>query len=206
MANSKRATGNLLYAFAKFNAMGIGPFSIENAEPEKEGPIRECYGVLAGMSDLILKTQHDKTIIGLSPQIAVDWTIDDQPQRSELGGVVFEAKFDRAGSGGSNQPTALPTLGSGRWDAPDGTPFGSAMIIQLGDNEFLIAGMGVIVTFAPTVGKARLASIAYRRDISQTTGSWLGGRWLDGDETHQGRHVHLYDGHWTVQRVTLYRY
>jgi beta-galactosidase GanA len=206
MANSKRAPGNALYAFAKFNAMGTGPFSIENAETEKEQQIRECYGMLAGMSGLILKAQHDKTIIGLSPQISVDWTIDDQPQRAELGSVVFEAKFDRAGAGGPTQPTALPTLGSGRWDAPDGTPFGSAMILQLGDSEFLIAGMGVIVTFAPLDGKGKVGIDRVQEGHFAKDGSWVGGRWLDGDETHQGRHVHLYDGHWTIQRVTLYHY
>ena len=34
-------------------------------------------------------------MIGLSPQIGFDWTVDEKPQRGELGGVVFEATFDR---------------------------------------------------------------------------------------------------------------
>src|SRR5262249_48965302 len=146
MANTKRAPGNLLYAFAKYNAMGTGPFSIENSDPEKQEQITAVYKLLAGMSDLILKAQREKTILGLSPQIAVDWAFEDKPQKGELGGVVFEAKFDHAQTEGSSQTTALPTLGSGRWEAPPGVPFGSAMIIQLGNDEFLIAGMGVVVT------------------------------------------------------------
>ena len=60
-----------------------------------------------------------------------DWTIDDQPQRGELGGVVFEARFDRPPGEGNVDLTTLPTFGPGRWEAPPGTPLGSAMILQL---------------------------------------------------------------------------
>ena len=51
------------------------------------------------------------------------------------------------------------------------------------------------------VGIDRVQEGHYAKD-----GTWTGGRWLNGDETHQGRHVRLYDGRWSVQRVTLYRY
>ena len=37
-------------------------------------------------------------------------------------------------------------------------------------------------------------------------GTWLGARWLNGDQTHQGRHIQFDDQQWTVQRITLYRY
>jgi beta-galactosidase GanA len=80
------------------------------------------------------------------------------------------------------------------------------MILQLGKDEFLIAGMGVIVTFAPVDSKDKIGIDRVQEGHFAKDGSWVGGRWLDGDETHQGRHVHLYDGNWTMQRVTLYRY
>ena len=101
--------------------------------------------------------------------------------------------------------TTLPTLGSGRWEAPPGTPLGSAMILQLAPDEFAIVGMGVTITFAPADGKGKVG-IDRVQEGRFADGAWVGGRWLNGDETHQGRHVHLYDGRWTVQRVTLYRY
>ena len=87
MAPSTRASGNAVYAAAQYGAIGFGPFSIENVSDEKARLITSCYGVLSGMSDLILKAQQNGTIIGLSPQVDFDWTIDEQPQRGELGGV-----------------------------------------------------------------------------------------------------------------------
>jgi beta-galactosidase GanA len=206
MADSMRAPGNAVYAAAQFGAIGFGPFSIENLQDEKARLVTNCYEVMSGMSGLILKAQQDGTIVGLSPQVGFDWTVDDQPQRAQLGGVNFEAHFDRPSVGGSSQTTTLPTLGSGRWDAPPGTPCGSAMILQLGPEEFAIVGMGVVVTFAPTDGKGKIGIDHVQEGHFEKDGTWIGGRWLNGDETHQGRHIHLYDGRWTVQRVTLYRY
>jgi beta-galactosidase GanA len=37
-------------------------------------------------------------------------------------------------------------------------------------------------------------------------GQWVGGRWLNGDQTHQGRHIRLPAGKFDIQRVKLYRY
>ena len=37
-------------------------------------------------------------------------------------------------------------------------------------------------------------------------GKWVPGRWLNGDEIHQGRQVMLVTGAFTAQRVKLYRY
>ena len=51
------------------------------------------------MSDIILNCQQNKKVIGLSPQVAFDWTIDKQPQRGELGGIIFEAQFDKPAGG-----------------------------------------------------------------------------------------------------------
>lgn len=205
MAPSTRASGNAVYAAARYGAIGFGPFSIENVSDEKALLITSCYAVLSGMSDLILKAQQNGTIIGLSPQVGFDWTTDEDPQRAELAGVVFEARFDRPTVEGETQVTTLPTFGPGRWEAPPGAPLGAVMILQLSSDEFAVVGMGVTVTFAPADGKGKVG-IDRVQEGRYTDGTWIGGRWLNGDETHQGRHVHHYDGRWTVQRVTLYRY
>jgi beta-galactosidase GanA len=206
MAASARAPANALYAAAQFGAIGFGPFSIESVSPDREQQVANCYGLLAGMSDLILNCQQNKKIIGLSPQIAFDWTVDREPQRGEVGGVAFEARFDEPGTGGDTRTTALPTLGSGRWEAPPGTPLGAVMILQLAEDEFAIAGRGATITFAPADGKGKIGIDYVREGSYQKGGTWVGARWLNGDEIHQGRHVHLDDGAWTVQRVKLYKY
>jgi hypothetical protein len=37
-------------------------------------------------------------------------------------------------------------------------------------------------------------------------GKWVAGRRLNGDETHQGRHVHLPGGTYGIQKIRLYTY
>ena len=205
MASSARASGNAIYAAAQCNAIGFSPFAIENIDGEKERQLTQCYHLLASISPLILQCQQQQKVIGLSPQIQFDWKVDNEPQRQELGGIVFQAQFDRAATGDVGTSTVLPTLGAGRWEAPPGTPLGSAMILQLAPEEFLVVGMGVVVTFAPADGKGHVG-IDEVQEGRYENSQWIGGRWLNGDETHQGRHVHLYDGNWTMQRVKLYRY
>lgn len=156
MAPSTRASGNAVYAIARYGAIGVGPFSIENVAGEKARLIAVCYELLSGMSDLILRAQQNGTVIGLSPQVGFDWATDQQPQRAELGGVIFEAQFDRPPGKGDVDLTTLPTFGPGRWEAPPGAPLGSAMILQLAPDEFAIVGMGVVVTFAPADGKGNV--------------------------------------------------
>lgn len=205
MAPSTRASGNAVYAVGRFGACGVGPFSIENVSDEKARLIASCYGMMSGMSELILKSQQNGTVIGLSPPIGFDWSADAKPQRGELGGVVFEAQFDRPPVEGEAKVTTLPTFGPGRWESPPGTPLGSAMVIQLAPDEFAILGMGVTITLSPADGKGKVG-IDRVQEGRFADGNWVGGRWLNGDETHQGRHVRFYDGRWTVQRVTIYRY
>ena len=37
-------------------------------------------------------------------------------------------------------------------------------------------------------------------------GQWEPGRWLNGDQTHQGRHLRLPSAKFNLQRIKLYRY
>ena len=70
----------------------------------------------------------------------------------------------------------------------------------------MLAGMGAVVTFAPADGRGRVGIESARDGWYETGGAWRGGRWLNGDQTHQGRHVRLPGDTWRVQRVRLYRY
>jgi beta-galactosidase GanA len=218
IAPSTRAVANAVYALAQFHAIGVSPFSIETLSDEKARLIMDGYQLLSGISDLILKSQQNQTIVGLSPQIGFDWTLNQQPPRAQLGGILFEASFDRPASTGpappitqpTTQPTTpttiLPTLGSGRWETRPGVPVGSAMIIQLAPEEFVILGRGVTITFAPADGQGKIGIDRVQEGSFSNDETWIGARWLNGDETHQGRHLQFPDGQWTIQRVTFYRY
>ena len=52
---------------------------------------------------------------------------------------------------------------------------------------------------------AQLGAAEYRLPM-YVNGQWVPGRWLNGDQTHQGRHVRLVPGKFDIQRVKLYRY
>lgn len=222
MAPSLRGPGNAVYALAAHNAIGFAPFALESVDADKERRFENCLGRLSGFTDLILRAQREGRIVGLAPEVSFEWRVASESVTETLGGIAFTARFDRPGGGHSGE-TELPTLGSHNWDAPPGTPLGSAMIIQLDDEEFLVFGMGVKITFAPapetsngteggtvsrtTTGAHERVGIDWVREGTfDAHGDWQPARWLNGDQTHQGRHIHLYDGWWTMQRIKLYRY
>ena len=206
MAPSLRASGNVVYAIAEHGAFGCAPFSIESMNKETNRLLASCYEKLGGMSGQILESQLNGTLNGLSPRVAFDWSVDQQPIRSELGGVVLEARFDSPQTRGDAQLTTLPTLGSGQWDAPPGTPLGAVLVIRLPQDEYVILGMGVTMTFSPADGKGKVGIESVQEGQYSKDGTWIGRRWLNGDQTHQGRHVRFESHGWTVQKVTLYRY
>jgi len=204
MAPSARAAGNAVYAIGQLGALGVAPFAIETTD--KEPLIADCYRLLEGISALILECQQKGTVIALSPQVGFDWNVPDRPERGELAGIVFEATFERSGMDAGPQNTVLPTLGVGRWEAPAGTPCGAAMVLQTAPEEFILLGMGAVVTFSPADGQGRIGIEQAQQGRFDPEGRWHGGRWLNGDETHQGRHIDLRGDHWQAQRVRLYRY
>jgi beta-galactosidase GanA len=63
------------------------------------------------------------------------------------------------------------------------------------------------VTFAPSDDPAAQAGIDSVWEGSfDKSGNWVSGRLLNGDQTHQGRHLRLAPGQFQIQRVRLYRY
>jgi beta-galactosidase GanA len=42
--------------------------------------------------------------------------------------------------------------------------------------------------------------------VFDAQGKWVSGRRLNGDQTHQGRHIRLPPGQFQIQKVRLYRY
>ena len=88
-------------------------------------------------------------------------------------------------------PRSLPTPGldPGEW-------LSGGLIIQEGPDEFLIAGTGLIVTFAPPADRADRERVGI---VSVENGNFVDGQWkvsrhFSGDETHQGRHVRIPPG------------
>ena len=85
-------------------------------------------------------------------------------------------------------------------------PVSGGLVIAVGPDEFVIAGMGLVVTFEAESPGEPIVGILSADEGKYLDGRWVPGRRLNGDQTHQGRHVRLTPGKFDTQRVRLYRY
>jgi hypothetical protein len=67
-------------------------------------------------------------------------------------------------------------------------------------------GSGILITFEPAEPGLPIAGFTAIDEMLVEGGRIRTGRRLNGDQNHHGRHVHLPDGEFDIQRVTLYRY
>ena len=78
-------------------------------------------------------------------------------------------------------------------------------MIATAPDELVFAGTAVTVTFAASVTGKRVGILSVEEGRF-VEGRWEHIRWLNGDQTHQGRHVRLEPGRFAIQRVRLYLY
>lgn len=90
-----------------------------------------------------------------------------------------------------------------RYDACLGT---DPLRLALGPTEFLVLGGGVIITFEPRSTGHRYAGILSIDEGEFRDGQWVAGRRLNGDESHQGRHLRIPYGQQGSIRVRLHDY
>jgi beta-galactosidase GanA len=162
------------------------------------GLLAASYDVVAQLTPLIVEHQGRGTMAGLLQE----HPDNRQPQQLRLNGYVLDASFER---------TSPPSLADGAIAPAGAVPGGQAgspaggLVVATGPNEFLFAGIGVTVTFATSEPGWRtgILSVEEGRFVD---GTWENRRWLNGDQTHQGRHVRLEPGRLSIQRVRLYRY
>jgi beta-galactosidase GanA len=190
------AAVNVLYAIGEHDAIGFSPFAIEAASGPGAASLAESYRMLSGLAPLILESQGQGTMAGLMSEGAEQ----RQPQEVNMGGYLLRASFER------QQPAVLAEAG-GPMPGAAATPTSpaGALVIHTGHDEFLFAGSGVTVTFSQAATD-QPAGILGVEEGRYENGRWVHLRWLNGDQTHQGRHLRLEPGRFTVQRITLYRY
>jgi beta-galactosidase GanA len=201
---SPEAAVNGLYAFGELNAIGFCPFSIETNTEPAAGFLTASFDLVRQLTPLLT----EKRGRGLTAGFLQESVESKQPQQVRLGRWTFRASFERAAPPQFADGLAVvigtenSALAAG---GRAGTTPAGGLVIALSDDEFLFAGIGLTITFAPTQGgdQAGLLSVAEGRYVD---GQWQHIRWLNGDQTHQGRHVRLEPGRFTLQRVKLYRY
>jgi beta-galactosidase GanA len=178
-----------LYAIGAHDAIGFSPFSIESVKEPEQHPLARSYELLAQLAGVVVTAQGRGTMTAVMPVVAFDGTVNDSPQRVVVGGeFALTVTFEPAGA------------------MTQTTPPRGGLIIAVAADEFIIAGTGIVVTFAPVSEGDPLAGILSAQEGRYVNGRWVPSRWLNGDQTHQGRHVRLEPNEFSVQRVKLYRY
>ncbi len=174
-----------LYAIARYNALGFSPFSIESKEKPNEEPLGKMYGLIHELTPLINANQGHINGVLLSktnPETII-----------RMGKYELTCKHDYTLSWTAGAKTDVWNLGSG-------------MIIQTAENEFYVAGTGVVITFKPVDNKALNVGLLKVEEGNFENNTWKINRHLNGDQTHQGRHVNIPTNQIGVQRVELYLY
>jgi beta-galactosidase GanA len=196
---SNDAAMNSLYAFGACSGLGFAPFGIEAMTEPAAGLLRSSYDLIRQLTPLIAAHQGLGTMTALLPPASEQ----RKPHEVALGGLTLSATYERLESPGLADGVINE---SGDRSASRVLLPAGAIVIQLGPDEFLFGGIGVTVTFAaPTPGEP-IIGILSCEEGRYVDGNWQHLRWLNGDQTHQGRHIRLEPGRFTLQRVTLYRY
>ena len=174
---------NALYAIGKHDAIGFSPFSIDSLDEETTNAVTASYDLLNQLASLILDRQGKGVTAGLLPE----GPEQRLPQQLTLGGYTLNVTYERSAN-------------------PTQTVLSGGLVIATGPDEFVFAGTGTTITFETGSEAAGLVGILSVEEGRFVNGQWQPGRRLNGDQTHQGRHLRLPTGKFGIQRIKLYRY
>jgi len=175
---------NMLYAVGQHNAIGVSPFAIESIQDPVAGQLGSAYDLLEQLSPVILANQGKNAMAGLLSE----GSEQRAPQRLVLNGYVLSVTYDKASEA----------------DSP--APLSGGLVIATGPEEFLIAGTAMTITFETDQAAPQIVGLLSVDEGQFVNGEWKARRRLNGDQTHQGRHVRINPGKFEIQRVKLYRY
>jgi beta-galactosidase GanA len=175
------------YAIGHYEAIGFSPFSVEDTKNPETEPLGKIYHVINQLTPIIAAQQGKHKIEGVLFEKNTDKTI------FQLGDYEFTVKHSYA----------LGYEDKAREKAWD--PAG-AIFVQTGDNEFYIAGSGIVSTFKNLKDTTSIVGILKTEEGRFENGVWKVLRHLNGDQTHQGRHVRIFLEDYSVVRFELYNY
>jgi beta-galactosidase GanA len=188
-AGDPRAVANAMRVIGRHQGIGFSPFSIETIDDAGAKRLGSMYAMLDDLAPTILEAQSKGRITGFGAPVSFDGKVDESFQTASFGGYRFTATFiDPWTPRDKQQPSEH-----------------GGLLIWLGGEDFLIAGSGITFTVEPEDGKGR-AGLDWVDEGGFTGGEWTVTRRLNGDQTHQGRHLRLPPGGFGIQKLRLYRY
>ena len=88
----------------------------------------------------------------------------------------------------------------------DAWPLSGGLIINTALDEFYVAGSGIVINFRTTKDDNSKVGILRIDEGKFIDGKWVPGRRMNGDQSHQGRHLRVEVGSYNIQKVKLYTY
>jgi hypothetical protein len=177
-----------LFILGHYEAIGFSPFSIESTDKPENEPLGKVYNLIDQLTPIIATNHGQHKIEGL--------LFDKETPENvfRLGDYELTAKH-------SNTLGYEPDSKNDIWETT------GAIIIQTDDNEFYLAGSGVVITFKNLKNPDLNVGILKAEEGRFDNNLWKVIRHLNGDQTHQGRHIRilLADG-FIIQRFELYNY
>lgn len=206
------------YVFGEHDAVGYCPFSIENGSDSPDAPTVQAYNKLKEMMPLITKHQGKGVMKGLHFDGEHKERILAFDELTLTCRHNFTLPWDPRATDGSEWPE------------------GGGIVLKLAKDEYIIAGSGIVVEFqkagekqvvdAKDLGEDGFVNVGGAARQQETT--WKGAsrvglgpvdevsvnqdgtlsyvRRLNGDQTHQGRHVRISVGEFSILHVRLYEY
>ncbi len=174
-----------LYAMGHYNALGFSPFSIENSNPALEKGLKQTYALLEN-SFPVLKQEGENF-----EKDAVLIAKGDSVQTLDFEDYTFHIKHGY-------------TLSWTEGQNLENWPLAASIVVQVGSNEFYVIGTGAVMTVESK--KNLSVGLLEVEEGIFADGKWQVLRYLNGDQTHQGRHISIPVNEYQIQRVSLYTY
>jgi beta-galactosidase GanA len=175
------------YAIGHYEGIGFSPFSIENANNPENEPLGKIYNIINQLAPIITDHHGKDKIEGV--------LFDKENQESvfQLGNYEFTLRHSYTLGYEANS-------GNDTWD------MAGAIIIQTDENEFYIAGSGIVATFKNLSNPMLNVGILKTDEGRFEDGHWKVIRHMNGDQTHQGRHIRILLDNYSILRFDLYNY
>ena len=177
----------VLFTLGRYESMGYSPFSVESIENPGDNDLAKVYDLVAQITPLITEHQGRGDING----VLVDNV--NQEMKISLGKYEFTVRHSH-------------TLG---WEAEAKDEYwvpGGAIIIRTGENEFYVAGSGIVITFKDITDPDMRTGILKTEEGRFDNNKWRIIRYLNGDQTHQGRHIRIFKKDFSILKFELYEY
>lgn len=181
---------NALFSVGELDAIGYSPFGVEDLKNAPNDSVRGAYALLKQMTPLIMQSQGKGIMRGFKATVSYDGVVDPTVSRVRMG--AYQLEVNLANQWGKTESVEFEGRGG--------------LVIQTGDDEFIVAGKGMTVTFRDPDGPPAVVGIEHATEGSFKDGAWQEGRWMNGDQTHQGRHIRLDGERWSIQKVKLYKF